>query len=760
MGSLGEVYKIHKIQEKVTEAIRMCLICSKTNPSTTKLPVSPIISQNPGERIVADMKMMPTVDHDTQDQYLLVVVDHFSKYTWVFCLPKKDSIPIAERINAVINEVKSEHTVVFVHTDNGREFVNDVLAKVTEGSGANRITGRPYHPQSQGVVERKNRTIFQKLVKVAEKNPYNWASEVPRVVLNENNQVARTTGIRPHLLLWGYDHESFPGGGPGSKLSREDWDKLKHEARDRMYQMSEKVKKAAEQRRPATKLKVGDHVLVKTVQRSERRLKKVFEPTFSVKAVVAVVLRGCKFKLEWSEDWNGGNMGEVSSKSWHLKDLKKVQVVPVYDWNSAAELKPLEFGAGDGDGDNTEIVDESMVGVVDDAALSTSPECASVVGTTSVPKDLAPASQKRHMDVPSGDRRLKKKKKKTSQPVVAIVFGQELWDNGVNGCFFYTVLAMLLAVKAWVPDIEQLAAGCSTMVKEMLACVPAWDPMQIRRGKPTERVGVHQILRARAQKLRNDCCTWFNLSYGANGDFGGPNSIWASIFLNKFCLAAGSQLFEEDAPIQFATADELVSTTAWFGCTASRHLTCLQCNHSKTSRIPDLGMNLNIRISSARKAARRRLGETIQNLFTAIGTESKCFKMIPVQSSSQPNNVNNLEQCNAARLSTYSDVAPGRFFVMWFNVPDGRKVTNKQMPIWEPEFELTSSQGTKNYRVVAILSNTNSNRDHFNTRMLDPDGTWWAYDGLANMHCSIQIPAVDHISPLDNGLMIMEIRDD
>ena len=80
--------------------------------------------------------------------------------------------------------------------------MNDVFAKVAEGSGANRITGRPYHPQSQGVVERKNRTIIQKLVKVAEKNPYNWASEVPRIVLNGNNQVAPSpVGVLRLMLL-------------------------------------------------------------------------------------------------------------------------------------------------------------------------------------------------------------------------------------------------------------------------------------------------------------------------------------------------------------------------------------------------------------------------------------------------------------------------------------------------------------------------------------------------------------------------------
>ena len=781
MASLSSLFVIHQLQSKVTEVIRLCETCCMTNATTTKLPMHPILSQNPGERLVADMKMMPNVDEATQARYLLVVVDHFSKFCWVFCLPTKDSQPIADRIHAVIQEVQSHHKVVFVHTDNGREFVNEALSAITESSGATRITGRPYHPQSQGVVERKNRTLYSKLVKLAKTRPADWAKEVQPVVVNENNQVARTTGVRPHLLLWGHDHASCPGG-QHAQLSLEEWDKLKHEVRERMYEKGEKAKKAVEQRRPSTKLKVGDHVLVKTVNRSERRSAKVLEPTFSVRAVVSEVLVGCKFRLNWSEDWARGEIGEESKQIWYLKDLKKIQTKPVFDWDAAAEIDPLKSGEVDeqlgnaspsttvpprigsqknksarkrsagttsgvrpekekhGDGANHSLVDESMVDAMN--------------------ASVAPASQKRHMDVPSGDRRPKKKKKKTSKPVVAIVFGQELWDNGVNGCFFYTVLAMLLAVKAWVPDIEQLAAGCSPMVKEMLACVPAWDPLQIRRGKPTERVGVHQILTERAQKLRDDCCVWFNLSFGANGDFGGPNSIWASIFLKRFCLGADSQLVVEDAPIQFASADELVETTAWFGCTASRHFTCEQCNHCKTSRIKDLGMNHNIRISSSPKAARRRLGETIQNLFTAIEKQSRCFQMIPVQSSSQPNAVNNLEQCNYLRLSTYSDVTPGRFFVMWFNVLDARKVTNKQMPIWEPEFQLTSSKGTKNYRVVAILSNTSSSRDHFNTRMLDPDGTWWAYDGLANMHCSIQIPAVDHLSPLDNGLMIMEIRDE
>lgn len=41
----------------------------------------------------------------------------------------------------------------FTHTDNGKEFVNNSVSKWCLDNGSENITGRPYHPQSQGQVE-------------------------------------------------------------------------------------------------------------------------------------------------------------------------------------------------------------------------------------------------------------------------------------------------------------------------------------------------------------------------------------------------------------------------------------------------------------------------------------------------------------------------------------------------------------------------------------------------------------------------------
>ena len=46
-----------------------------------------------------------------------------------------------------------------LQSDNGREFVNEVVAEISKLWGTKQVHGRPYHPQSQGSVENLNRRV-------------------------------------------------------------------------------------------------------------------------------------------------------------------------------------------------------------------------------------------------------------------------------------------------------------------------------------------------------------------------------------------------------------------------------------------------------------------------------------------------------------------------------------------------------------------------------------------------------------------------
>ncbi|GJW57958.1 retrovirus-related pol polyprotein from transposon TNT 1-94 [Tanacetum coccineum] len=94
------------------------------------------------------------------NRYTLVIVDDYSRYTWTRFLKNKteafDQFEIFSR--KIQNQLGC--SIVSIRTDNGREFDNEV--QFGEFCNANGIThnfSTPRTPQSNGVVERKNRTL-------------------------------------------------------------------------------------------------------------------------------------------------------------------------------------------------------------------------------------------------------------------------------------------------------------------------------------------------------------------------------------------------------------------------------------------------------------------------------------------------------------------------------------------------------------------------------------------------------------------------
>ena len=47
-----------------------------------------------------------------------------------------------------------------LHSDNGSEFVNHLMSMVCKKAGVQQIMGPPYHPQTQGLIERRHQMEF------------------------------------------------------------------------------------------------------------------------------------------------------------------------------------------------------------------------------------------------------------------------------------------------------------------------------------------------------------------------------------------------------------------------------------------------------------------------------------------------------------------------------------------------------------------------------------------------------------------------
>ncbi|GJY29749.1 retrovirus-related pol polyprotein from transposon TNT 1-94, partial [Tanacetum coccineum] len=94
-------------------------------------------------------------------KYILVIVDDYSRFTWVKFLRSKDEAPdfIIKFLKMI--QVRLKVTVRRIRTDNGTEFVNQTLREYYEKIGISHETSVARSPQQNGVVERRNRTLIE-----------------------------------------------------------------------------------------------------------------------------------------------------------------------------------------------------------------------------------------------------------------------------------------------------------------------------------------------------------------------------------------------------------------------------------------------------------------------------------------------------------------------------------------------------------------------------------------------------------------------
>jgi transposase InsO family protein len=105
---------------------------------------------------------MRHLPHGTK-KWILHCVDHWSKFNFAYALDSKTAENVADILRTHIFPYFGVPRIL--HSDNGREFINQVIVNLLKEwhSNIQLISGRPRHPQSQGLVERAHQTLHKKL---------------------------------------------------------------------------------------------------------------------------------------------------------------------------------------------------------------------------------------------------------------------------------------------------------------------------------------------------------------------------------------------------------------------------------------------------------------------------------------------------------------------------------------------------------------------------------------------------------------------
>nr|GFA87930.1 retrovirus-related Pol polyprotein from transposon TNT 1-94 [Tanacetum cinerariifolium] len=121
-----------------------------------------------------------------------VIVDDYSRYTWVHFLRSKDEAPAViitflKWITALL-----QSPVIIIRTDNDTEFKNQVLKVYFDSVGITHQMSSIRTPQQNGVVERRNRTLVEaaRTMLIFSRAPlFLWAEAIATACFTQNRSI-------------------------------------------------------------------------------------------------------------------------------------------------------------------------------------------------------------------------------------------------------------------------------------------------------------------------------------------------------------------------------------------------------------------------------------------------------------------------------------------------------------------------------------------------------------------------------------------
>nr|GEZ80850.1 hypothetical protein [Tanacetum cinerariifolium] len=144
------------------------------------------------------------------NKYILIIVDDYSRFTWVKFLRSKDETPdfIIKFLKMI--QVRLNVPVRRIRIDNRTEFINQTLCDYYKEVGISHETSVARSPQQNGVVENRNRTLIEAartMLIYAQAPLFLWAEAVATACFTQNRSITRLRhGKTPYELL----HSKLP----------------------------------------------------------------------------------------------------------------------------------------------------------------------------------------------------------------------------------------------------------------------------------------------------------------------------------------------------------------------------------------------------------------------------------------------------------------------------------------------------------------------------------------------------------------------
>lgn len=210
IGHLGFDRLLHQVRKVsywpkqrfyVKNWIESCLECCKRNRCKVPKNLPNIVSDifYPMERIGIDI-VGPMPVSSNRNKFILVICDYFTKYCEAIPMKDQESVKIIKKL--------FKHFIArfgipkFIHSDRGTNFESNIFKGIMSFLEIKKTRTTAYYPQSNGLVEKFNKTLIDIISKSIERDE-NWDEAIPYVIMAYRNSIHKSTGISPNELMLG-----------------------------------------------------------------------------------------------------------------------------------------------------------------------------------------------------------------------------------------------------------------------------------------------------------------------------------------------------------------------------------------------------------------------------------------------------------------------------------------------------------------------------------------------------------------------------
>ena len=243
--------------------VKSCDSCQRRGKPIGKHELNVIKVVEPFYQIGIDI-VGPLPITERNNRYIVTAMDYFTKWPEAKALEKADAKEVARFI---YEDIICRHGCTKkILSDRGSHFNNKIIESLLKEFGIKHNFSTPYHPKTNGLIERFNKTLCESLAKTG--NTEDWDLRIPGILFAYRTKKNDSTKMEPGYLMYGRKMKTLLNLEEKAITVKErvirlieELPSIRNKAKENIEKSQENQKKYHDQKKLKKGFNIGDKVL-------------------------------------------------------------------------------------------------------------------------------------------------------------------------------------------------------------------------------------------------------------------------------------------------------------------------------------------------------------------------------------------------------------------------------------------------------------------------------------------------------------------